>query len=114
MIAKPYGWAIRAAIRDKDIQKIDLYLAYMVRSANFHSAMVVNERGSVIAATNDGYVGKYFISFGSPYFLNVDSTVVYKLDETLLTAASPIMEGNQKIGTLIINYTPHASNDPID
>ena len=104
IIAKPYAWAIRSEMKQGNIQEIDSYLNAMVRSGNFSSVMVVNNRGTVISATNDGYVGEYYISFGSPYFLNVDSTIVYKAHEGLLTTASPIRDGNEKIGTLIIDY----------
>jgi hypothetical protein len=110
LIAEPYAWAIRSAMKQGNIHEIDSYLNAMVRSGSFSSVMVVNKRGTVISATTDGYVGKYYISFGSPYFVNVDSTIVYEVHEGLLTTASPIMDGNEKIGTLIIHYVTK-SND---
>ena len=76
----------------------------LANSGNFISVMVVNGKGMVISATNDQHEGKSFISFGSPYYLQVDHTIVYEADNGVLTMASPIMDEGKKMGTLVINY----------
>lgn len=105
VLARPYVWAVKSAMKQDNLYKIDLYGNSIANSAKFISVMVVNERGTVISATNDRYEGKYFISFDSPYYLQVDRTIVYKASANALTMASPIIDEGVKQGTLIIRYS---------
>jgi hypothetical protein len=89
----------------QNLDEIDRYGNTIVNSEDIISVMVVDQKGTIISTTDEEREGKYFISFHSPYYLNVDSTVVYKATDRLLTMASPIMNGNIKMGTLVINYS---------
>ena len=104
MMAKPYGWAVKQQILLGNLDAIHTYGERTIEYTNFISVMVINERGTIIASTDNVYEGKKFISFNSPYYLNVDSTVLYKATADVLTMAIPIMDMDKKLGTVVINY----------
>lgn len=104
-MSKTYAWAIKQQMLKGNIKAMDTYGEAILKYENFISVMVVNRRGTIITSTDNVYEGKKFISFNSPYYLNVDSTVVYRGTPNVLTMATPIMDSNRKLGTIVINYS---------
>lgn len=76
----------------------------MVKEKNFLSIVVANNKGIIISSTNKKNEGKEFTSAGKPEYLSADTTVVEKINDSLLIMSSPIMGFNNKLGTLMINY----------
>jgi len=106
LLAKPYVWAIRTEMMKGNIEAVNLYANDMVKEKNFQTITVVDDKGMVISSTNKKLEGKSYASVGNAAFLNNDSTVVNKIDDTALEVSSPVMGFNKRIGTLIFNYMP--------
>ncbi len=106
LLAKPYVWAIRTEMMKGNIEAVNLYANDMVKEKNFQTITVVDDKGMVISSTNKKLEGKSYASVGNAAYLNNDSTVVNKIDDTALEVSSPVMGFNNRIGTLIFNYTP--------
>lgn len=104
LMAKPYVWSIRTELLKSDINQINLYGNDIVKEQNFISVMVTDRQGTIISTTDKKFQGKTFASIDSASYLNIDSTVVNKVNDSLLIMASPIMSFNSKLGTLIIRY----------
>jgi hypothetical protein len=105
LFARTYSWALGSAMMENDMHEIDFYGKEIARNKNIFSVIVVDEKGRVISSTDENHAGKYFVSFSSPYYLNVDTTILYKISEARLVLASPIIDKSiGKLGTLII-YT---------
>lgn len=83
---------------------MNLYNNEMVREKNFISVMVTDSKGIITVSTDKKYEGKNFLTLRSGYFLNNDSTIVTKVNDSLHIMASPIMSFNSRLGTLIVNY----------
>lgn len=101
----PYVWAIRKEMMEGNTGQVNLYGNNMVKEKNFVSIMAVNEKGKIISATDKKYEGKDFVSLSSPFYINVNNTVINEVNDSLLTVASPVMGFNTRLGTLIINYS---------
>lgn len=106
LLAKPYVWAIRTELMKGNIEAVNLYANDMVKEKNFQTITVIDEKGMVISSTNKKLEGKSYASVGNAAYLSNDSTVVNKLDNNTLEISSPVMGFNQRIGTLVFNYSP--------
>lgn len=104
LLAKPYTWAVRYALLQSDKTKLNEYAADIVKEKNVVSVMVVDAKNTVISSSDKKWEGKDYLSFGTPYYLNVDSAVVNKLSDTVLVLASPVMGFNNKLGTVVLQY----------
>lgn len=104
LLAKPYVWAVRSELMQGNINQVNLYANEMVKEKNFLSIIVANNKGIIISSTNKKNEGKEFTSAGKPEYLSADTTVVEKINDSLLIMSSPIMGFNNKLGTLMINY----------
>ena len=66
--------------------------------------MLVDTKNIIVSSTNKKYEGKDYLTVGTAYYLNIDSAVVNKVNDSLLVLASPVMSFNSKLGTLIFTY----------
>ncbi len=103
-LAKPYVWALRTEMLQGNYRQVNLYNNDMVKERNFLSVMVADTKGIIASSTDKRLEGKSFSSLQRGDYLSADSTVVNKINDSLLIMASPIMSFNSKLGTLIINY----------
>ncbi len=104
LLVKPYVWAVRSELMQGNINQVNLYANEMVKEKNFQNIVVANNKGIIISSTNKKNEGKDFTSVGKPEYLSADTTIVEKINDSLLVVSSPIMGFNNKLGTLMINY----------
>lgn len=104
LLAKPYTWAVRAAMLQSDLAKVNEYANDIVKEKNVVSVMVVDNKNTVLSSTNKKYEGKDYLSFGTGSYLSVDSATVNNVSDSLLVLASPVMSFNNKLGTIIFSY----------
>lgn len=104
LLAKPYTWAVRTAMLQSNLAQVNEYANDIVKEKNVVSVMVVDTKNTVLSSTNKKYEGKGYLSFGTPYYLTVDSATVHQVNDSLLVLASPVMSFNDKLGTIIFSY----------
>ncbi|WP_316822602.1 hypothetical protein [Pedobacter gandavensis] len=102
LLARPYVWAIRGEMLNKNHQQIDLYGAEMIRQKGFESIMVSDADGFIISATDKKVEGKYIFTLIDSVLLAKDSTTVNRLNDSLAVINSPIMGFNSRLGTLTL------------
>ena len=105
-LAKPFVWAVRTEMLKNNISQVNLYTNEMVKEKNFQKIVVTNDRGVVILSTNKKEEGKEFISTDSVINLLADTTNVENINDSLLIMSSPIMGFNNRLGTLVVTYSP--------
>ncbi len=104
LVGKTYAWALTDEMIEQNIQKVNSYGNDLVKEKNFLSIMVTDDRGIIQSSTDKKFDGVDFRTFSSPYYLNVDTPIVHRVNDSLLVVASPLMSYKGKIGTVIIRY----------
>lgn len=104
LLAKPYTWAVRTALLQSNAAQVNEYANDIVKEKNVVSVMLVDNKNNVVSSTDKKYEGKDYLTFGTAYYLHVDSATVNKVNDSLLVLASPVMSFNNKLGTLIFSY----------
>jgi L-lactate utilization protein LutC len=109
LLAKPFVWAVRTELLNKNINQVNQYANDLVKEKNFKSIVITNDKGTVISATDKKMEGKDFATVGNSNYLTDNSTQVNRVnDELILT--SPIMGFNSRLGTAIITYNLQKPN----
>lgn len=105
LLAKPYTWAARTEMIRGNMAGINDYANDMIKEKNFQRIIIADGNGKIISSTNKKFEGKEFTSVGKESYLTGDTTVVDKAGSNLLIVSSPIMGYNDRLGTLMINYS---------
>ncbi|WP_316815759.1 hypothetical protein [Pedobacter nyackensis] len=103
LLTRPYVWAVRREMLNKNYQQIELYAAEMIRYKGFESIMVSDADDVVISATNKKFEGQNIRLLVDTTFTAPDSTTVNRVNDSLAIVSSPIMGFNSRLGTLILN-----------
>ncbi len=104
LLAKPYVWAVRSALLNKNTDQVNQYANEMVKEKNFQSIVVANDKGIIISSTNKKHEGKEFSAIGKSNYLTSDTTIVENINDSILVMSSPIMGFNNRLGTMMITY----------
>lgn len=104
LLAKPYVWAVRSALLNKNTDQVNQYANEMVKEKNFQSIVVANDKGIIISSTNKKHEGKEFSTIGKSNYLTSDTTIVENINDSILVMSSPIMGFNNRLGTMMITY----------
>lgn len=102
LFAKPYVWAIRKELLTKNFQEINLYASDMIHENNFQTIMVSDVNGIVISSTEKKAEGQDIRTLMKPEYLDIESTTVNMINDSLVILNSPIMGFNAKLGMLTI------------
>lgn len=102
LLVKPYVWAIRKEMLTKNYQQVNLYGADMIHEKHIQSIMVADKNGIIISATDKKSEGKNIYALVDKASLKVDSTNIYKLNDSVIVVSSPVMGFNNRLGTLTI------------
>ena len=88
-----------------NVNQINLYAKEMIKEKNILSIMVLNATGKIICSTNQKWEGRDFSTIGNASYLQSDSTIVDNINDSILIMSSPVMGFNNRLGTLIVNYS---------
>lgn len=108
LLAKPYAWAVRAEMIRGNTAGVNDYANEMIKEKNFQSIIVADAGGKIISSTNKKFEGRPFTTVGKESYLTTDTTIVEQADSNVLVVASPVMGFNNRLGTLVINYSVQA------
>lgn len=104
LLAKSYVWAVRAEMMQGNISQVNLYANDMVKEKNFQRIAVANDKGIIVSSTNKKDEGQLFLAIGKDAALSSNNTSVENVSDSILIMTSPVMEFNNRIGTLLIKY----------
>ena len=105
LFAKSFSWAVRTEMMSNNVNQINLYAKEMIKEKNILSIMVLNATGKIICSTNQKWEGRDFSTIGNASYLQSDSTIVDNINDSILIMSSPVMGFNNRLGTLIVNYS---------
>ena len=105
VLAKPFVWAIRTEMLKNNVSQIALYINDIVKDHHFQKINIVNESGIVILSTNKKEEGSQSTMAVGEVSLSANTTAVTLTNDTTMTVSSPIMGFNERLGTLLINYS---------
>lgn len=108
LLAKPFVWALRTELLNKNLSQVNLYLNDMVKEKGMMRIMIADPKGTIIASTNKKDEGQPFTSIGNEATLTSDEIVVQQAKDSTLVMTSPIMGFSNRLGMLLIAYS--ASN----
>lgn len=102
----PLVWAVRTEMISGNYQQINQYLDQFVKEKNMKEIVVAKSDGTVIAATNKKREGTQVASVFPPSVLQEDKTIVSTQENGDIMVVSPVMGLSEKLGVLILLYTP--------
>jgi hypothetical protein len=104
LLTKPMVWALRTEMMQGNLGQVNLYLSDMVKEKNIQRIVIADPKGRIIASTNKKDEGQPFANIGPGLNINANATTVVHAGDSVLTATSPIMGFNNRLGTLLIKY----------
>lgn len=109
LIAEAYALMAKNSLAHGKPGQINLRGAEITSHKGFISVMAINPNGRIISSTSKTFKNSDFVSINHPYYLEVDSTIVNAISDSLWVIASPVQDGTQRLGTVIVNYSPYES-----
>ncbi|MDD2336770.1 MAG: hypothetical protein PHD01_09375 [Geobacteraceae bacterium] len=102
----PLAWAVRTEMMGGNYNQINLYLTQLVKEQNMKGIIVAKPDGTIVVATDKKLEGTPVASVFPPSVLQEDKTIVSTQENGDIMVVSPIMGLNEKLGVLILLYTP--------
>jgi hypothetical protein len=105
MMAQPLTWAVRAEIMRDSLSQIDDYFGDLIKERGVQSIFLIDKNSRVAVATNRKLEAQPAADVVSQTIRNAKEVVI-EPSESGLRMAVPIMSFNEKIGILVMDYTP--------
>jgi hypothetical protein len=105
MTAQPLAWAVRAEMMRDNLSQVDDYFRDLVRAEGVTSIFLIDRENQVAIATNRKFEGQPAESVASQDIRNAKGVVIEPA-ESGVRMGIPIMSFNEKIGILVMDYTP--------
>ena len=105
MTAQPLAWAVRAEMMRDNLSQVDDYFRDFVRGEGVQSIFLIDAKNQVAVATNRKLEAQPVDNVVSQEIRNT-KTVVIEPTESGMRVGIPIMSFNEKIGILVMDYTP--------
>lgn len=105
LLAKPFVWALRTELLNKNLNQVNLYLNDMVKEKGMLRIIIADPKGKIIASTNKKDEGQPLTSIENNARLTADETIVEQGKDSTLVLTSPVMGFNNRLGTLLIKYS---------
>jgi len=102
----PLVWSVRTEMMGGNYEQINLYLNQFVKEQNMKGIVVANPAGTIVVATDKKLEGAPVASFFPPSVLLEDKTIVSTRENGDIMVVSPVMGVSEKLGVLILLYTP--------
>lgn len=102
----PLAWAVRTEMMAGNYNQINHYLTQFVKEQNMKGIVVAKPDGTIVVATDKKLEGTQVASFFPPSVLQEDKTIVSTQENGDIMVVSPIMGLSEKLGVLILLYTP--------
>ncbi|RQW89003.1 MAG: hypothetical protein EHM79_04435 [Geobacter sp.] len=102
----PLVWAVRTEMISGNYQQVNQYLGQFVKEKNMKEIVVAKSDGTVVAATDKKREGTQVASDFPPSVLQEDKTIVSTQENGDIMVVSPVMGLSEKLGVLILLYTP--------
>ena len=111
LTALPLAWAVRAEWMRGNLSQIDDYFRDFVKEAGVQAIFLIDSKNMVVLATNRKLETQSADQVVSQTIRDAESVVIEKAD-SIVRMAMPIMSLNEKLGILVIDYDPQASQAP--
>ncbi len=102
----PLVWAVRTEMINGNYDQINQYLSQFVKEKNIKGIVVAKPDGTIVVATNKKLEGAAVASVFPPSVLQEDKTTVSTQENGDIMVVSPVMGVSEKLGVLILLYTP--------
>ena len=105
LLMKPFSWAVRDELLTNNYHKINQYLAQFVKEPKVKVAMVIDQKGIIVASSDMKAMKLPFADFYAQVNLDQEGVEI-KMDRTQIFIVKPVMGFERKIGTIFVIYEP--------
>jgi L-lactate utilization protein LutC len=106
LVAVPLVWAVRSEMIRDNYDQINQYLNQFVKEQNMKVIVIAKPDGIIEVSTNKKLEGTSVTGVFPSSVLQEEKTMVSSLEGGDIMVVSPIMGISEKLGTLILLYTP--------
>ncbi len=104
----PLAWAIRRELIANNLDQVDQYFTELVALPGMSSTLLAGPDGKILVASDRKKLTASFSSLYPPEYLQASQIKVVSASNGGLIAVVPIMGLNQRLATLVLEYTPPA------
>ncbi|MEZ4905916.1 MAG: hypothetical protein R2822_31200 [Spirosomataceae bacterium] len=105
--AKPLVWTVRAELLRGNVEEINIFTNDLVKVQELQMMNLVDNNGTIISSTNKNYESKPAADIYPPQLMVSDSITILPKSDKVWIVAAPVMSYDKRIGTLLLDYTPH-------
>ncbi len=105
LLMKPFSWAVRDELLTNNYHKINQYLAQFVKEPNVKVAMVIDEKGIIVASSDMKAMKLPFADFYPQINLDKEGIDI-KMARTQIFIVKPVMGFERRVGTIFVIYEP--------
>ncbi len=105
LAAVPMGWAVRSELLKGNLEQIDDYFRRYVREANITGVVLVDDRDSILVATDKKLEGTPGSAAFPADLLAISQTTTDTTSAGVVRTAVPIMGFDSRMGTLVFTYS---------
>lgn len=105
--AIPLAWAVRPELMRRNYGQVNAFLGEFVQEESVEQVVVATAGDSIVAATDQGLVGRRFSSLHPAELLEASAPRVTSADGTYRVAV-PILGQTRTQGVLVVTYRPPA------
>lgn len=108
LFSTPFAWAVRRELMVANRDQIDQYFSELVQAKGFESAILAQPDGKVVVASDRKNLAATFSSLYPANYLDAKEIMLQPASNGSLHAIIPILGLNQRLGTVVLEYTAPA------
>jgi hypothetical protein len=105
-LTRVFSWAVRSEMLRNNMEQVDNYMTDLVKTADLNNISAVKTDGIVVLSTDKKFEGNIYPGPIANELAQINQTVSRTGENGDIISICPIMGIDNRIGTLIITYTP--------
>lgn len=108
LFSTPFAWAVRREAMAANLDQVDQYFTDLVQLPGFEAAVLAKPDGKIVVASDRKQLAQPIASLYSADYLAFNDIKIMREAGGRLRAVIPVLGLNQRLGTLVLDYTPPA------
>lgn len=106
LLGSSLAWAIRGELIRNNLDQIDQYLNELVKNERIKLAVLSNQEGKILVASDKKYQDTDFSQAFPATILETAEVTILETEGAVKLMVMPIMGLNNRLGTAVLSYTP--------
>lgn len=106
LLGTSLAWAIRGELIRNNLDQIDQYFNELVKNERIKLAVLSNQEGKILVASDKKYQDTEFGQAFPATLLETTEVTIQDTDGSVKLLVMPIMGLNNRLGTAVLSYTP--------